>query len=196
MNNNRPLKHIKNVEKKKMGRPTVMTQQVQKRVCQLVAEGKSIRRIARMANMPARSTIIRHINIDPDFENQYRRARAQAGDFFADRVVEVADDTLEGKHDPNAARVAIAAYQWTAGKLNPKEYGDHQQPSVTVNIDMTEHAPDWIRERVGKASGPPTIDASAEVVADEHSEQPANTAPTLLSNIASAASEEVEPEGQ
>ncbi len=31
---------------------------------------------------------------------------------------------MDGKLDPNAARVAIDAYKWAAGKRKPKVYGD------------------------------------------------------------------------
>jgi hypothetical protein len=38
--------------------------------------------------------------------------------------LEVAQRTESGLLDPQAARVAISAYQWRASKLKPKKYGD------------------------------------------------------------------------
>ena len=35
--------------------------------------------------------------------------------------LEVADETLDGKYDPHAAKVAISAYQWRASKLDSKK---------------------------------------------------------------------------
>ena len=49
----------------------------------------------------------------------------------------------EGLIDPNAARVAIDAYKWSAGKRKPKKYGEKveiatvgtMQVSHTLTID-------------------------------------------------------------
>jgi hypothetical protein len=38
---------------------------------------------------------------------------------------------LSGKVDPNAARVAINAYQWLAMKLVPTVFGERQEVQVT-----------------------------------------------------------------
>ncbi len=141
--------------------------------------------------MPSTTTITRTINVDREFAAQYRRARALAGDTFVDKVIEIADATLAGEHDPNAARLAIRAYQWTAGKLNSAEYGDHQRIDVAVVHDTVEHAPDWMKKRLA-----PVVDVDAEVV--EPGAQPtlANTPSTLAADIAAAANAEVTPKGQ
>ena len=39
-------------------------------------------------------------------------------------------DALSGQLDPNAARVAIDAQKWIAGKENARKYGDRQQIEV------------------------------------------------------------------
>lgn len=114
-----------------------------------------------MPGMPARSTIQCEVATNPDFSGQYRRARALAGDFFAARVVEIADATLAGKYESNAARVAISAYQWTAAKLNPAEYGEHQRVDVAVTVaDNLGDAPAWMRARLA----PEVIEGEAHEV--------------------------------
>ena len=121
------------------------------RICDLLANGRSLRKIASMQGMPARSTIQSEVATNPAFSGQYRRARAMAGDTFADKVIEVADATLAGEHDPNAARLAIRAYQWTAGKLNSAEYGDNTRVDIDVTLndaDTRLEAPEWIRNRL------------------------------------------------
>ena len=78
-------------------------------------------------------------------------ARALAGDTFVDKVIEVANATLAGEHDPNAARIAIRAYQWTAGKLNSAEYGDNARVDIDVTLNDADtglEAPEWIRNRL------------------------------------------------
>jgi len=41
-----------------------------------------------------------------------------------DRVLENINAVETGRMAPDAARVAISALQWRAGKLKPKKYGD------------------------------------------------------------------------
>ena len=134
---------------RKRGRPRVISDVVAMRICDLLANGRSLRQIASMPSMPARSTIQREVATNQAFSGQYRRARALAADTFADKVIEIADATLAGEHDPNAARLAIRAYQWTAGKLTSGGYGDHQRLDVRVTHDIAaDHAPDWLRRRL------------------------------------------------
>lgn len=159
------------------------------RICDLLANGRSLRQIASMRSMPSRSTIQREVATNEVFSGQYRRARAMAGDTFADKVIEIADATLAGEHDPNAARVAIRAYQWTAGKLNSAEYGDHQRLDVRVTHDIAaDQAPDWLRRRLA----PENLKKPAREVIDLEA-QPvlANTPSALAASITAAASEEV-----
>ena len=121
------------------------------RICDLLSNGKSLRQIGCMRDMPSRSTIQHEIATNPAFSGQYRRARALAADTFADKVIEIADATLAGEHDPNAARFAIRAYQWTAGKLNSAEYGDNTRVDIDVTLndaDTRLEAPEWIRNRL------------------------------------------------
>ena len=101
--------------------------------------------------MPSTTTITRTIHVDPDFRAQYRRARAAAGDFWVDRVIEVAEDVLNGKKEPNASRVAIRSFMWAAAKFRPEIYGDRQQIDLNANVNDADtglEAPEWIRNRL------------------------------------------------
>lgn len=135
----------------KRGRPKAITPEIANRICELLANGRSLRKIAAMPGMPARSTIEREIITNEAFSGQYRRARAAAGDFWADRVTEIGEDVLHGKHDPQAARVASANFMWAAAKLNPKVYGDNQHIDVNANVSHSaaEGAPSWIKDALG-----------------------------------------------
>lgn len=140
------------VAERKRGRPRAISDVVAMRICDLLANGQSLRKIASMPGMPARSTIQSEVATNPEFSGQYARARALAGDFFADRGAEIADATLAGNYEPNAARVAIGEYRWMAAKLNPAEYGGHQRIDVAVNLnDNLAHAPAWIQKRLAPA---------------------------------------------
>src|SRR3546814_17449106 len=102
--------------------------------------------------MPAVSTIQREIITNEAFSAQYRRARANAGDFWADRISEVTEGVLDGKHEPQAARVAMPGMQWLAAKMNPKVYGDHQTLDVNAQVHhrAAEGAPTLMQAALGR----------------------------------------------
>ena len=58
------------------------------------------------------------------FLRQYAHAREAQADTDADEVGDIGRKTLAGEYDPQAARVAIDALKWSAGKRAPKKYGD------------------------------------------------------------------------
>lgn len=59
--------------------------------------------------------------------DEYARAREQRGDYYGQRVADVAQATLQGKHDPEVARVAMDGFKWTASKMYSKAWGDRVQ---------------------------------------------------------------------
>lgn len=67
------------------------------------------------------------------FPERYARARLQRGEYYGQKVTEIAQDAIDGKVDPNAARVAIDAYKWTAARMTPKTYGDHSSKQITLD---------------------------------------------------------------
>ena len=90
--------------------------------------------------MPDRVTIYRWLAADPDFCNQYTRAREDQADTLADEIIAIADEQpeviavvnksgelIEHKLD-NAflqwQKNRIDARKWTAMKLKPKKYGE------------------------------------------------------------------------
>lgn len=80
-------------------------------------------------NLPCRATVYswlneEHDSYDKSFLNNYLRAREDSADLDAEKVEELAEKVLKGKYDPSAARVALDAYKWSAGKKKPKKYGD------------------------------------------------------------------------
>ena len=127
---------------KKMGRPTIFSQQLADTICSRIAEGESLREICKDDDMPERVTIYRWLQADPDFCNHYTRAREDQADTLADEIMAIADETpdLNPILDKHGALIEIqlhSAYlqwqkqridarKWTAMKLKPKKYGDRQ----------------------------------------------------------------------
>lgn len=104
--------------------------EIQSKVCQGIASGKSLRKVCEEDNsLPTKETIRVWLIEDAGFSAQYARAREEQADFYADEITEIADT----EEDPNKARVRIDARKWAASKLKPKVYGDR----LTLDGDIT-----------------------------------------------------------
>jgi hypothetical protein len=136
------------VRPKHVGRPTKFNQKLADEICGMLAEGMSVRAICRDPKMPAMSQIFNWLSINEEFQEQYTRAKNETADALAEDIQDIADRTLKGEYDPNAARVAIDAYKWTAAKLKPKKYGDKldhtsggkELPAPILNIMINPNA--------------------------------------------------------
>ena len=111
---------------------------------------------------------------DSNFAEQYARAREASGQLVGEEVEEIARQTLLGKYDPNAARVAIDALKWSAGQKASKSWGRAESgaaPAVQLNavvyLDRAlpgdgvpkrlEATPEQAAEAARKALGPGTV---------------------------------------
>ncbi len=54
----------------------------------------------------------------------YARAQKSRAQAHFERIGDIAEQVLTGALDPQAARVAIDAWKWTAGRMDPRKYGD------------------------------------------------------------------------
>lgn len=129
-----------------MARPTDYTPKLGHQICKLLANGWTLRRIAKRKGMPAMSTILSWV-LDPrhkEFSEQYARARAAQAELMFDEILEIADDgsndlmtvqkgdetyTLENKEITNRSRLRVDSRKWYLSKVLPKKYGD--------KLDMT-----------------------------------------------------------
>lgn len=99
-------------------------------ICEMLINGESLRAICSADDMPAISTVMKWLHQNPDFAEQYARAREAQQDTYADEITFIADT----EPDPQRARVRIDARKWHASKLSPKKYGD--------KVDLTHGNPD------------------------------------------------------
>lgn len=111
-----------------IGRPTLFTPVLAERICTKVAEGMGIERIGELEDFPDASTIYRWMAKDGTeydaFRERYARAcELRAGARF-EKLREIGDKLLEGKLDPQAARVAADIEKWSLAREAPKKYGD------------------------------------------------------------------------
>jgi hypothetical protein len=136
------------------GRPSLYNDALGLKICEMVANGKTLRDICEMDDMPAMSTITLWAVDNPLFSAHYRRARAAASHVDGDRLANMAAACEAGTLDPAAAREAAKIRMWLAERANPKEYGtktalEHTSPDgsmaggpVTVVINAVKPKPE------------------------------------------------------
>lgn len=108
------------------GRPPMeFTEEIADAILHGIAEGNSLVSILKEDDeLPSYTTVMKWLRQYPEFAANYARAREDQADHDADKIGDIAERVVKGKLDPNAARVAIDAYKWAAGKRKPKVYGE------------------------------------------------------------------------
>ena len=137
-----------------MARPSSYTKETGDEICQRIENGETIRQICADKDMPAWNTIRTWLQQFEAFQAQYARARENSAHASADLIQELADRARNGDLEPNAARVAIDAHKWLAGKRKPKVYGDRQIVDVgddTIRQLSDERVETRLADLLGKA---------------------------------------------
>jgi hypothetical protein len=145
-----------------MARPTDYKPSLADTICELIADGKSLREICKSDDMPNRATVFRWLNAHEEFSDQYARAREEQAETLADEIVGIADEECtmikRSKHTSssedddseeneievvfdNAAvarnRLRMEARKWVASKLKPKKYGDKLDLNGNIDHNLT-----------------------------------------------------------
>lgn len=125
-----------------MARPSSFTEEMADRICEMLAEGQSLRAICAAEDMPSQSAVFRWLADErrATFRQQYARAREAQADALFDEMLDIADDGsndwMERKRQDGStdevlnsehvqrSKLRIDARKWMASKLNPKVYGD------------------------------------------------------------------------
>ena len=122
-----------------MGRPSSFTQDIADRICEGIADGKSLRSLCEGDDMPAKSSVFKWLSLHKEFADQYARAREAQADALFDDILTIADDGRndsytdeDGNERTNQdviarSRLRVDARKWMAGKLRPKVYGEKIQ---------------------------------------------------------------------
>lgn len=109
---------------KPIGRPTLYSEDLIARICQLVANGSNLNQIGMMEGYPTRETMYDWLSKYDSFSDMYVRARERRADSRSDRMDEYVTKMLAGELDHNSVRVALQAEQWQAAREAPRRYGD------------------------------------------------------------------------
>lgn len=114
----------------KMGRPSVMTDDMKVDILVEIMLGRTVRDICEDDAFPARSTVYRELALDSDFSDQYARAHEVKADEIFDGMLKLIDETPEDKASIMKAREQLAARRYVLAKLMPDKYG----PKSTVTV--------------------------------------------------------------
>lgn len=120
--------------KRKTGRPTDYTKDMADKICEKIANGRSLRSICAEAGMPPMKTIYRWLEANEEFRHQYARARDKQADYFAEEIIEIADSAEAESAAVSKAKLQIDARKWAASKIAPKKYGDKVEQQITGNL--------------------------------------------------------------
>lgn len=127
-----------------MARPSSFTETIAEAICERLGQGESLRKICEDAKMPGKSTVMRWLADNPAFRDQYARAREAQADFYAEEIIEIADDdSRDSITDPesgnqrinsewvNRSRLRVDTRKWLMARMAPKKYGDKITQEVT-----------------------------------------------------------------
>lgn len=130
----------------KVGRPSTFNQKTADAICERLAEGESLRTICNDEAMPSKATVFKWLGQQPQFADQYARAREEQAEALADEIIDLADTCRKGVKTTTKAngdvetveidmieraRLQVDARKWVASKLKPKKYGDKVQQEIT-----------------------------------------------------------------
>ena len=112
-----------------------------------IITGSSVKQWCR-ENNTNQAHVYATIERDKGFANLYARSKEFQAETMADRLIEVAERVLDGKQNPQSARVAADIIKWTASKLLPKKYGDRTQLDVKLDsrISLLSHLENLVNE--------------------------------------------------
>lgn len=116
-------------------RPSIFTEELASTICYRLSLGESARQICRDEQMPSMSTLMKWLT-EPDkqqFSEQYARARDYQADFYADEVVDLADELSEAADNNEIARakLRIDSRKWKCARMTPRKWGDKSSVDVT-----------------------------------------------------------------
>lgn len=113
-----------------------VTDSHKKAICEWLSEGKSLASFCRVEGNPKYTSICEALGEDEDFAKNYTRARVDSADADADGIADIREQLLQGLITPEQARVAIDSLKWSAGKRQPKKYGDKIEHEVHGDMDV------------------------------------------------------------
>lgn len=134
--------------KKKVGRPSLYTDELADKIVGLIEEGYSERQIGKMAGMPSAVTIWKWKEERPEFLKRSARAREASAELFDDKRREAAEWLMQeaenrnenGKSFPkgvvDAVRAVMQEHARSAALRDDSRFGDRKKVDVTTTAPV------------------------------------------------------------
>jgi hypothetical protein len=128
---------------------STFTQALFDKICDLIAEGMSLREVCKIKGMPNRRTFHDWHQRTPELQTQYDRACLEREDLYFEQIIAIADECRKGIKTTTKgsgksktvetvetdmterAKIQIDARKWTLARMNRKKYGDHVTEELT-----------------------------------------------------------------
>jgi hypothetical protein len=123
------------------GRPTLYSDEIKERICELVADGKSLRDICKDKTLPSRRTVQTWLEKNEEFRRAYEVALFCFAEDTAREVLEIIDDSSKDYVDTSKdgeipvlrfdqeavarSKARCAERKWYLGKLLPHRWGEN-----------------------------------------------------------------------
>jgi len=125
------------------------------RICALIAEGYTLRQIAREIGGESHgSAITAWARDDEAFATQYARAMDLRADRMADELLEISDDgtndwverqigdgevvTVADHEHIQRSKLRVDTRKWLMSKMMPKKYGDRTSMDISGNLTLEQ----------------------------------------------------------
>lgn len=127
----------KKAQPKKRGRPSKYTEALGQKICDLLAQGKSLNGICMGPDMPT-ETAVRKWAQDPKhpISSNYIRAREIGYLKMADDVIGIADGAAN--EEAQVARLRVDSRKWVLSKCLPKIFGDKVQTEISGKLETED----------------------------------------------------------
>jgi hypothetical protein len=136
----------------KGGRPSKYTDKLAALICERVLMGESLVQITSDKSMPAARTVYYWIANNEKFLQMYTKAKEDQQETYIDELIDIADNQcstavmvegqpllIDGKPlttvtpaSVSHAKLRIETRKWTAAKLKPRKYGNHNSVSIDL----------------------------------------------------------------
>lgn len=141
--------------------PSEYTPEMADRICEQLADGKSLRSICKQEGFPCKTTVFCWLRERPEFQRIYSIAKDECAELYAEETVEIADDGTNDymeSNDPDnpgyrvngehiaRSRLRVDTRKWIACKLKPKKYGDKIDIAHSGSIET--HSRESLIERL------------------------------------------------
>jgi hypothetical protein len=134
----------------KIGRPSKYTPELADEICARIAQGESLVHICSEKAMPSTVTIWSWLDKRSEFLTKYTRAREAQAEFYANQIIDIADETpVTETPDPDGGvtmrvdsagvqrnKLRVDARKWIAARLLPKKYGEKIQNELSGEIGI------------------------------------------------------------